>query len=61
MQKVKVYPDELAQLRRIDQAARTFMNAMSERGRFASCNVEFDDLADALYDGSPQRSATGDA
>lgn len=56
---VKVNADELAQLRRIDKAAREFMGAMTERGQFKRCNVEFDDLADALYDGKPY-SARGE-
>lgn len=43
---------ELEQLRRIDRAARAFVDAMPALGK-QKCLAQYDALLRALYDGSP--------
>lgn len=46
----------LEQLRRIDQAARSFVNAVPESMTFRGAQGAFNALCDALFDGRPSES-----
>lgn len=52
---------ELEQLRRIDRAARAFVNAVPESMTFKAGQDAFNALCDALFDGRPAENGSGDS